>query len=147
VVAVLVTVLLVVRTAVVPKDFGIGANGYIYGWHRPSNELEWKQVTPKFQAPDYCKDCHAPNWDSIHKSPHANINCQNCHGPALNHPENPQKLTINRDRSLCLRCHAKLPYATSGRAMIRGIDPQKHNPGIECATCHNPHHPNLGGDK
>jgi hypothetical protein len=119
----------------------------MYGWHRKSNETEWKAFTPKFKPKDYCKDCHSTQWTSIHESPHGIINCQNCHGPARDHPNNPSKLAINRNRSLCLRCHAALHYETSGRMVIRGIDPMKHNPGIECATCHNPHKPNLGGVK
>jgi hypothetical protein len=65
----------------------------------------------------------------------------------MEHPDNPPKLTIDKSREQCLRCHAYLPYPTSGRAVIRGIDPDNHNPGIECISCHNPHNPNLEGIK
>ncbi len=44
---------------------------------------------------------------------------------------------------LCIRCHAKLDTPSSGRAKIRGIDPETHNPEAECSLCHDPHHPNL----
>ncbi len=67
------------------------------------------------------------------------IECENCHGPALEHPSDPQKLTIDRSRELCLRCHTYLPYPTSKRAEMKGIDPDQHNPGGECVGCHNPH--------
>jgi hypothetical protein len=32
---------------------------------------------------------------------------------------------------------------SSQRNDLPGIDPAVHNAGIECADCHNPHHPNL----
>jgi hypothetical protein len=38
-----------------------------------------------------------------------------------------------------LRCHTHLPYPTSKRAEIRGLDPDRHNPSLECAGCHDPH--------
>jgi hypothetical protein len=38
-----------------------------------------------------------------------------------------------------------LPYEASGRSMIRGIDNDAHNPGMECVSCHNPHKPGMGG--
>jgi len=136
---------LVARSMVVPDDFGVGPTGYMYGWHRRSNQDEWKQITPRYRTSEYCRDCHAENYGKIHASVHKRIACENCHGPALGHPEKPPKLVIHREREHCLRCHAALPYPRSGRAQVPGIDPARHNPGVECATCHNPHSPNLGG--
>jgi hypothetical protein len=138
-----VTIVLIVRFFYVPKDFGIHERGYMYGWHRKSNEEEWKQVKVKYQGMEYCKDCHPDNYKNLMGSPHAIIQCENCHGPAIDHPLEPLKLSIDRSRELCLRCHTYLPYPTSNRSNIRGIDPDKHNPGIECSMCHNPHKPNY----
>ena len=95
------------------------------------------------RRPVYCKDCHSEKYDSIRKSPHGIIPCEDCHGPGAGHPDNLSKLPIDRRRQLCLRCHARLPYPTSGRNAIPGIDPAGHNPGTECALCHNPHNPSL----
>jgi hypothetical protein len=36
-----------------------------------------------------------------------------------------------------------LPYPTSQRSELPGIDPQDHNPGENCVDCHNPHNPDL----
>jgi hypothetical protein len=138
----LVAIVLLARSFIVPKDFGIGERGYMYGWHRKSNEEDWKAFKIKYRTSEYCKDCHSENYTSIKKSPHATINCENCHGPAVDHPTNPLKLGVDRTRELCLRCHYPLPYPTSGRAQIRGVDPETHNPGFACSTCHNPHKPN-----
>lgn len=143
----LVVVVLIARSFIVPKDFGVGERGYMYGWHRKGNEEEWKGIKVKYNTSEYCKDCHSDKYSSIMKTPHAIIQCENCHGPAIDHPSDPPKLTIDRSSQLCLRCHFPLPYPTSGRANIRGVDPEKHNPGIECSMCHNPHNPNLEGLK
>lgn len=148
-----VLLILVVRTLLVPKDFGVGERGYMYGWHRLGNEEEWKNkiITVKYQGREYCKDCHPDKFDSISKTPHKIIQCENCHGPAgtaegIVHydPDKLPKLATDRSRAQCLRCHFPLAYPSSGRAKIKSIDPDKHNPDIECSTCHDPHKPMEG---
>ncbi len=132
-------VILAARMLVVPKDFGIHERGYMYGWYRKASEEDWKKIRVKYQGGDYCKDCHAEPFRQHLSSPHGIIECENCHGPASDHPSNPQKLSIDRSRELCLRCHTHLLYATSKRAEIRGINPDGHNVGLECVGCHDPH--------
>jgi hypothetical protein len=127
----------------VPKDFGVGERGYMYGWHRAGNEGEWNGLKAKYQGREYCKDCHADEYAKNQSSPHVRIQCENCHGPALDHPDTIEKLPINKAREVCLRCHAKLNYPSSDRGKLKGIDNLTHNPGSECVSCHNPHHPNL----
>ncbi len=148
----IIVLILAARTFYVPKDFGVYERGYMYSWHRKANEEDWKKVQVKYQGTEYCKDCHDKNYASIKKSPHQNIQCENCHGPAgtpegVVHYDSDKlpKLPIDRSRQLCLRCHYQLPYPSSGRKDIKGIDPDTHNPDIECSMCHNPHHPNLEG--
>ncbi len=139
VVLALVVLVLIARTLIVPKDFGVHEQGYMYGWHRKANVEEWKAVKVKFQGKEYCQDCHDEKEQQLSASPHKIIECENCHGPALDHPTDPQKLSLDRSRDLCLRCHTYLSYPTSKRSEIKGIDPDQHNPGGECVGCHNPH--------
>ncbi len=140
----IVAIILLARVFYVPKDFGVYERGYMYSWHRKGNEEEWKKFKIKYMGSEYCKDCHDKNYALIQKSPHRIIQCENCHGPAIDHPSDPPKLTIDRSRALCMRCHTHLAYPTSGRQNIKGFDdPEKHNPGMECVTCHNPHSPKL----
>ena len=139
VVLLVAALILIARIVFVPQDFGIHERGYMYGWHRAGNVEEWKAVKVKYQGKEYCKDCHTEQAQQILLSPHKVIECENCHGPALEHPAEPAKLTLDRSRELCLRCHTYLSYPTSKRSEIKGIDPDKHNPGLECAGCHNPH--------
>ena len=139
VVLALVAVILAARTLMVPKDFGIHERGYMYGWYRKASEEDWKNFKVKYQGREYCQDCHGEQFQQLRSSPHSIIECENCHGPAIEHPSEPQKLTMDRSRELCVRCHTYLPYPTSKRAEIRGIDPDTHNPGLECVGCHDPH--------
>lgn len=141
----IVGIILIIRVFYVPADFGVHERGYMYGWYRKGNIEEWKNFKVKYQGEEYCKDCHSDKIESIMKTPHAVIQCENCHGPAIDHPSDPPKLKIDKSREQCLRCHFPLPYPTSGRANIRGVEPERHNPGIECVACHNPHSPSLGG--
>jgi hypothetical protein len=143
VVLALVALTLLLREFAVPDDFGSHERGYMYGWHRKGNEEEWKQVKVKYQTREYCRGCHQQNYSMIMQTPHAIINCENCHGLAVDHPEDPPKLEVNRTREQCLRCHAKLPSEGSGRAVIRGILNGEHNPDMECVLCHNPHKPGF----
>lgn len=144
VVIVVVVLILAARTIYVPKDFGVGDRGYMYGWHRNGNEEDWKKIQVKYLGREYCKDCHDDRYASLMKSPHKIMQCENCHGPAIGHPEDRPELTINKSREECLRCHFLLPYASSDRSKIPGIDPDEHNPDLECSGCHNPHNPMEG---
>jgi hypothetical protein len=137
----LVALILIARTFLVPSDFGIQERGYMYGFHRISNEAEWKAVKVKYKTAAACKECHEHNYNDMKASAHTDISCENCHGPLLDHPKDPVGLSIDRSRQLCLRCHLKLPYKASDRGGLRGINPDTHNPGAECVMCHVPHNP------
>ena len=139
----LVGVILLIRSFIVPSDFGVGDRGFMYSYHRKSNEEEWKAFKVKYQTKEYCKDCHEDRYNANMASKHKLIQCENCHGPAIDHPENPEKLIIDKSRDLCIRCHAFLPYASSMRSKIKGINPSEHNTEDECSTCHDPHSPDL----
>ncbi len=136
----LITLLLIVRFLLTPPDFGIHGRNFTYGFYRLSNIEEWKAFTVKYQGKQVCNDCHTEIYEEHQKSKHNIIQCENCHGPILNHPEEPETLPIDRSRALCLRCHAELPYPNQ-RGQLPGIDPEEHNPETACSECHNPHSP------
>lgn len=144
----LVVGILIFRFFYVPADFGSGKYGFMYSFHRASNVDEWKALEPKYrdtgtqQMREFCLDCH--DYISLRtEDMHGIISCENCHGPGLDHPENPDRLSIDRSRELCLRCHTDLPYTTSERKRIPGHNPDEHNPGMSCVDCHDPHNPRL----
>jgi hypothetical protein len=139
----LVAGILLFRSAYVPADFGAQEQGYTFGFHRLSNEQEWKNFPAKYRDSQYCKECHDVNFKAWEVSAHGIIPCENCHGAAFQHPDKPEKLSIDRSREQCLRCHSKLHMPSSGRNNIPGIDPEQHNTKSACIECHNPHHPSL----
>lgn len=138
-----VALVLLARHFLVPSDFGVNGRNFTYGFHRDGNIEEWRAFPVKYRGKETCQECHTDNYNKNMASHHAVIECENCHGPALNHPDNPEALVIDTSRLLCLRCHADLPYPTSQRSDIIGIDPLLHNPGQDCSACHNPHNPDL----
>lgn len=138
-----VVLLLVVRQFYVPDDFGVHEPSYAYGWYREKSIGDWKWATVKYQGRESCTPCHEKQVDTISGMPHASIQCENCHGPATDHPTDPQTLPTDRSRELCLRCHTKLEYPSSARGGLRGIDPAEHYPDEACADCHDPHRPVL----
>ncbi len=144
-----VAAILVFRLFYVPNDFESGKYGFMYSFHRKSNEQEWKNQLVKYRDTgkqkmhEYCGECHGDVVEIRTEDLHGIIPCENCHGPALNHPEEPEALAIDRGRDQCLRCHTSLPYTTSERKRIPGINPEEHNPGDACVDCHDPHNPRL----
>ncbi|MBC8318281.1 MAG: cytochrome C [Desulfobulbaceae bacterium] len=138
-----VALLLVVRSVYVPDDFGVYGQNFTYGYHRLSNIQEWKDFKIKYRGKEYCRECHEEKVEANLTSHHSLLECENCHGPAVDHPEDPELLPIESSRLLCLRCHAFLPYPQSNRADMPSVDTDNHNPGENCIGCHNPHHPDL----
>ncbi|MDD5263202.1 MAG: cytochrome c3 family protein [Methylacidiphilales bacterium] len=139
VVIALVAGIFIARTLWITKDFGVHEQGYVYGWYRQSNVTEWETIAVKYQGRELCADCHSAETEKLATASHKDIQCENCHGPAFDHPSEPPKPEIDRSRNLCLRCHTRLDYPTSQRSQIKGIIPDQHNPGLECAACHDPH--------
>ena len=143
----LVVLALLARYFLVHSDFGIHEQGYMYGWHRMSNEKEWQAVAVKYKTATVCIGCHRDKYEDIKNSPHGIISCENCHGANYDHPKNPASLEINRSRGLCLRCHARLPYNGTLRGTMKGINPETHYPQAECMLCHYPHDPRRPNPK
>lgn len=133
--------ILVSRVFLVPEDFGINGRNFTYGFHRLSNIAEWQQFPVKYQGRDSCTECHREHVRMLRRSPHRAIECENCHGPAVGHPDQVALLPKNTDRSLCLRCHAELDYPNSARAVVPPINPRLHFRRQDCVECHVPHDP------
>lgn len=138
-----IVLVFIARHIMVPDDFGVQGESFTYNFHRLSSVDDWKDFTVKYQGKALCAECHDDKYEENMASPHNIIECENCHGPAMEHPENPETLAIDTSRGLCLRCHASLPYPGNTRSNMKAIDPLEHNPDSECSECHNPHNPDL----
>ncbi|NCF72039.1 MAG: cytochrome C [Gammaproteobacteria bacterium] len=137
----LVGLILVSRQFLVPDDFGVHGRNFTYGYHRLSNIQEWKDFPVKHRGREFCVECHEENVSKLNASVHAPVECENCHGPAVNHPDDQENLVLDTTRGLCLRCHAWLDYPNSARGDLVSIEDKRHRRRRECIECHNPHDP------
>lgn len=137
----LIAIILVVREVLVPDDFGVHGQNFTYGYHRLSNIQEWKDFPVKYQGRDSCVECHKENVRTVRRSPHKQVECENCHGPAIDHPDVVEFLPLDTSRELCLRCHAFLDYPNNSRADMSSIRDRTHKRRRDCVKCHNPHDP------
>lgn len=137
----LVGLILISRVFLVPDDFGVHGRNFTYGYHRLSNIQEWKNFPVKYRGRETCVECHEEHVQKLDASSHAAVECENCHGPSVNHPDDVEILPINTKRELCLRCHAFLDYPNSDRGQLVSIENKRHKRRHECIKCHNPHDP------
>jgi hypothetical protein len=87
-----------------------------------------------------CVECHSDINDVKANGYHRGLSCETCHGPAAKHADDPEsvKPPAPRDRKFCPVCHA---YDSARPTGFPQINPDSHNPGRACITCHNPHDP------
>ena len=137
----LIATIFVAREFLVPDDFGVHGQNFTYGYHRLSNIQEWKDFPVKYQGRENCEECHEENLTALNSSSHQNVECENCHGPAVAHPDPNEFLPLDKSRALCLRCHAFLEYPNSDRGKLKSIVDRTHRRRDECVKCHNPHDP------
>jgi len=123
------------RFIFVPKDF------YEYGHYRGGSIAENMGRPLNYAGSGACKDCHAERVANWVKARHKTVNCEDCHGALMKHTEDPSIQPIKpQGRKFCLLCHAS--NITKPRTFPQ-INSGSHNPGFNCADCHNPHNPAL----
>lgn len=137
----IVAAILIARVFLVPDDFGVHGSNFTYGYHRLSNVQEWKEFPVKYQGREYCQTCHENIVTSLNVSAHIAVECENCHGAGVNHPDAIATLEIDTSRELCLRCHSMSDYPYAGRAAVPTVDNNRHRRRRDCVKCHDPHDP------
>jgi len=125
---------LVIRHFLIPDSFGQ------FGHYRADalEEIAGKEMV--FADPEDCKACHDDILEKISKSEHRGLSCLICHGPGLEHVNNPQTGNIVKpgSRNFCGKCHEY--NITKPIDVIFQVDLSEHNPDFEnCTDCHNPH--------
>ena len=129
-------IFVVVRAAVIPKDFGK------YGHYRPG-ALDMVRSRPiSYAGQDTCVMCHDDEAKLRASGKHAHVACEACHGPLAKHADDPgsvvPKLPVVAD--LCRRCHEKDAAKPKTFPQVATVE---HSGGAECNSCHQPHSPQL----
>ena len=129
-----ILVFLVVRAALVPKDFGE------LGHYRAGALVDARTRPMSFAGRAACEECHGDVAEVRKGSKHAGIGCEACHGALAAHAQDPTsvKPVLPDPAKLCLVCHADNVAKPAG---FPHVDPKEHAGGEACTTCHKPHHP------
>lgn len=132
--AVFITLFLVARHLLIPDSFGE------IGHYRFNSIQENKDMVLNYAGKEACAECHDDKAEELGLDMHANISCENCHGPGMAHYDNPEPSNINipRERAHCGLCHQ---FNSTRGDKIAQIDLNDHNVESKCIECHNPHMP------
>ena len=133
-VVLLVLVFIVVRSILIPDDFGE------YGHYRASAVEEIITQEMQFAGQGACFECHDDMVVTKQAGYHKNVSCEVCHGAAAKHAEEPGSVELQfpRDRGQCPLCHEYLSSRPTGFPQIVSA---AHNPMKPCISCHEPHNP------
>lgn len=102
------------------------------------SQSKWLEVEvskqPKFSDTQICKECHYNLYTGMKN--HSTVSCEACHGIGSEHvvKRSADTIKVDRSRDFCLNCHLDV----GGRGAVTTVS-EKHNPGIYCVVCHDPH--------
>jgi len=132
--AIFVILFLIVRHLLTPDSFGQ------YGHYRGDALKENANKELIYTTKEECFECHSDIAELVEADVHFEISCLSCHGPGLEHVNNPEADNIEKDgsREFCGRCHSINPARSTN--MIFQVDIKEHYPERKnCIDCHNPH--------
>ena len=129
-------IFLVVRAAVIPKEFGK------YGHYRPGALEMIREHPVSYAGQDTCVMCHDDQATVRAAGRHAQVACEACHGPQAKHADDPgrYKPKLPDVATLCARCHEK--DAAKPKTFPQVVTAE-HSGGMLCNTCHQPHNPHI----
>ena len=129
-----VVVFLVVRSILVPADFGE------LGHFRTGAIAANRQQPLNFAGRAACADCHSEVVSGLSAAKHGQIGCEACHGPLAAHaadPDSAKPATLD-GLALCSRCHSADPARPLGHPQVEVAE---HSGGESCTECHQAHDP------
>ena len=134
--AIFIGLFIVVRHFLIPKSFGK------YGHYRADAVEEIGRLPENYAGNEVCQGCHEDIYELKAASEHAGVACETCHGPAMEHTEDPMgvKPVKPKGRAFCGLCHSR--NAARPKNMPQ-VDMEEHNKGMECILCHKAHDPKI----
>jgi len=131
-------VFMIIRAAVVPKDFGK------YGHYRPAALDTIRKHAVAYAGQDQCVMCHDAPATARAAGKHAHVACEACHGPQAAHANaddpSAHKPQLPDVATLCARCHEK---DAAKPKWFPQVVTAEHSLGALCNACHQPHNPHL----
>ena len=126
------------RQAIVPAGFGE------LGHYRPGALADARATPLTYAGRDACAACHDEALLKLKASKHGGISCEACHGPQMQHTQDPSahKPVLPDTTQLCARCHEAV--AARPKWMPQVVS-KEHSGGEPCKSCHQPHSPKVGG--
>ncbi len=93
-------------------------------------------------VPEECSACHGEIARTKAVSPHAALECIQCHKTPEEHKSTPHMIRPGKpqDRAFCGGCHAK---DAKSAANIPRVDLNTHETKYVCWQCHYPHYPEV----
>ena len=149
--------------ALAAKSYFTADSFFLYGHYRGNSLAEIASDRPKYKTPEFCQDCHAPQYaewrTGVHNSSELGkvVKCEVCHGAAgsrdakgqfensssgTDHPNDLKLIVPTETAKLCTLCHEQMPARPKEQ---RQIIVAAHAGTEQCATCHNPHSPRITG--
>ncbi len=132
--AVFIIAIWVIRTFVIPTELKET------GLHRTSVIKRELAKEFRYAGANACAECHDEEYTKKTDGNHDGLSCELCHGPAIEHVDDPSEVTPTapRERHFCPVCHN---YNLSRPTGFAQINPVVHNPLQPCIVCHDPHDP------
>ena len=134
-----ISAFLAARHFLVPQTFGR------YGHYRAAAADEMAVLPLRHAGEAACLGCHAKQAKEKAGGGHRGVHCESCHGALAAHARDPKAVKAVKPgeaemRVFCGRCHSR---NISRPAKFPQQDLARHNPGVPCSQCHQPHSPKL----
>ena len=126
---------LLIRHFLVPDSFGQ------FGHYRGDALIDHAAKALVHASKEDCIECHSDIGEQLENEMHAGLSCIICHGPGLEHVDNPEADNIHKasGREFCGKCHHI--NAAKSTDIIFQVDIASHHTEKEnCIECHNPHY-------
>jgi cytochrome c553 len=116
---------------------------YRFGYYRADAVPELAEGDLRYLGSPYCQaECHEQRYEDWPLGAHKTVQCEVCHGPAPEHPDDGRLLVPTDSIRLCSTCHESMPARPDAQPqIILNAHPVDDGQVMPCLECHDPHSP------
>ena len=116
---------------------------YRFGYYRADAVPALAEGPIRYLGSPYCMDeCHEDRKADWPLSVHKAVQCEVCHGPAPEHPDDGLVLAPTDTIRLCTTCHESMPARPARQPQVVSAGhPFDDGKVMPCIECHDPHAP------